>query len=173
MRPLNVTPTYMQQTFDIWYSKPHASAIFYEHFVNQSRYKPLNQTRQTCRCASTDYRYYQLYPNITETWSKQKQDEYRDYINDINQHLYTFCEDICGDIYAEHSMFSRSLDQALEWVNKIDKLRQSLLVEDYLSRPLRIWMYNKTSIVTNDTYFTSNKADFVNIFREFEMYSPK
>ena len=173
VRPFNVTPTYMQQTFDIWYSKPHASAIFYEHFVNQSRYKPLNQTRQTCRCASTDYRYYQLYPNITETWSKQKQDEYRDYINDINQHLYTFCEDICGDIYAEHSMFSRNLDKALDWVNKIDKLRHSLFVEDYLSRPLRIWMYNKTSIVTNDTYFTSNKADFIKIFRQYDMYSPE
>ena len=173
VRPLNVTPTYMQENFDIWYSKPYASAFFYQHYVNQSRYKTLNRTHQTCRCASTDYRYYRHYPNITKTWSKQKQDEYQEYVRDVTRHRITFCEDICGDIYAEHSMSSRNLDKALEWVNKIDKLRHSLLVEDYLSRPLRIWMYNKTSIVTNNTYFTSKKADFVNISREFHMYSPE
>ena len=173
MNPLNATPTYMQKTFDVWYSKPHASAIFYEHYANRSFYNATNKTRETCNCLPTDFRYYELYPNITQTWPKQKQDDYKDYLNDVQNHLWSFCEDFCGDLHADHAMLSRDLDKALEWVKRMDTLRKSLLVEDYLSRPLRIWMYNKTSVITNDTYFASNRPDFVNITRQYDMYSPE
>ena len=173
MPPSNATPTYMQETYDPWRSKPNTSAIFYEHYVNRAQYNATNITRITCPCLPTDFRYYEMYPNITETWSKQRQDEYRDYALHIEQNIHFFCEDVCADLYTDHGMSSRHLDKALEWVNRIDKLRQSLFAEDYLSRPLRIWMYNKTSIGTNNTYFTSKKPDFVNISREFHMYSPE
>ena len=173
MPPSNATPTYMQETYDPWRSKPNTSAIFYEHYVNRAQYNATNITRITCPCLPTDFRYYEMYPNITETWSKQRQDEYRDYALHIEQNIHFFCEDVCADLYTDHGMSSRHLDKALEWVNKIDKLRHSLFVEDYLSRPLRIWMYNKTAIVTNNTYFASNKADYVNISRQFDMYSPE
>ena len=174
MAPANATPTYMQQTYDTWYSKPHASAIFYEHYVNRSFYNAINNTRQTCQCLPTDFRYYQLYPNITQTWSKQKQNEYEDYANDIERYVHFFCEDVCGDLHTDHAMSSRHLDKALEWVNRVDTLRHSLYIQDYLARPLRIWMYNKTSIITtNDTYFSSKVPDYVDIATKYRMYSPK
>ena len=128
--PSNITPTYMQQTFDTWHSKPYASAFFYEHYVNQSIYNPYNHTRQTCQCLPIDFRYYQLYLNITQTWSKQQQDEYNDYTNDIEEYLPSFCEDICGDLAAYHAMSSRHLDKALQWINRMDSLRHSLSVAD-------------------------------------------
>ena len=174
MPPSNATPTYMQQKYDTWYSKSHASVIFYEHYVNRSFYNSFNNTRQTCQCLPTDFRYYQLYPNITQTWSKQRQDEYQDYANDIEQHIHSFCEDVCGDLHTDHAMSSRHLDKALEWLNRIDSLRHSLFIQDYLTRSLRIWMYNKTSIVTtNDTYFSSKQPDYVDILAKYRMYSPE
>ena len=173
MTPSNITPTYMQETYDTWHSKPYASAFLYEHYVNRSQYESVNKTRQTCQCLPTDLRYYQFHPNITQTWSQQKQDEYKDYANDIQKYIYFFCEDVCGDLYTDHAMTSRHLDKALEWMNKIDSLRKSLLMEDYLNRPLRIWMYEKSSVVTNDTYFASNPPDYVNMTRQYDMYSPE
>ena len=173
MRPSNATPTFMQETFDIWHAKPHISAIFYEHYVNRSLYTATNNTRQTCPCLLTDFRYYELHPNITQTWSKQKQDDYKDYAADIEKYIHFFCEDVCADLHTDHGMSSRHLDKALEWVHKIDSLRHSLLIEDYVSRPLRIWMYNKTSVVTNTTYFSSNQPDYVNISTGYHMYSPE
>ena len=173
MPPSNATLTYMHETYDTWHSKPHASAIFYEHYVNQSLYIAKNKTRRTCPCLPIDFTYYERYPNITQKWPKQKQDDYKDYVDDIKRFLHSFCEDVCADLYTDHGMSSRNLDKALEWVDKIDALRHSLFVEDYVSRPLRIWMYNKTSIVNNNTYFASNPPDYVNIISEYHMYSPE
>ena len=171
--PSNATPTYMQETYDTWRSKPHASLIFYEHYVNRSQYKPINSTRQTCPCLKTDFRYYELYPNITQTWSQLKQDQYKDYANDIEKYIHFFCEDVCADLHTDHGMSSRHLDIILEWINRMDSLRHSLFIEDYLNRPLRIWMYDKISIVTNDTSFPSIQPDFSNIDKSYQMYSPE
>ena len=171
--PANATPTYMQETYDTWRSKPHASAIFYEHYVNRSQYKATNSTRQTCQCLETDFCYYEQYPNITQTWSKLKQDQYKDYANDIKKYIHFFCEDVCGDLHTDHGMSSRHLDKTLQWINRIDSLRHSLLIEDYLNRPLRIWMYDKTSIVTNHTHFSSIQPDYSNMSKSYQMYSPE
>ena len=173
MPPSNATPTYMQETYDTWHAKPHASAIFYEHYVNRSSYKTINSTRQTCPCLATDFTYYERYPNITEKWPQQKQDDYKDYVADIKKYIHFFCEDVCADLYTDHGMSSRNLDNALEWVEKIDSFRHSLFLEDYVSRPLRVWMYNKTSVVTNSTMFTSNRPNYANISSQYDMYSPE
>ena len=173
MSPANITPTYMQETYDRWRSKPHASAIFYEHYVNRSQYKATKSTRKTCQCLGTDFRYYEQYPNITQTWSKLKQDRYKDYANDIKKYIHFFCEDVCGDLHTDHGMSSRHLDKTLQWINRIDSLRHSLFIEDYLDRPLRIWMYDKTSIVSNQTHFSSIQPDYSNMSKSYQMYSPE
>jgi hypothetical protein len=151
--PLNATPTYMQKSFDMWNSKPYASAIFYEHFIGYKKYEPQTRDRRTCLCLPIDFRYYELYPNITKTWSKQKQDEYNDYARDVKLFEKFFCEDVCGDLYTAHCISSRGLDKALSWINEMDHLRQSFYIKDYLMRPLRIWMYGKDSIVTKTKDF--------------------
>ena len=171
--PTNITPSYMQEQFDTWYSKPHASAFFYEHYVNRSLYNATKSNRKTCQCLPTDFRYYELYPKITQTWSEQKQNEYKDYTNDIKKHLHSFCEDVCGDLYTDHAMSSRHIVEALEWVNRIDLLRRSLFLGDYLSRPLRIWMYNRLSVIPNNTFFSANKPDYIDILKQYQMYSPE
>lgn len=132
--PANITRSYMQDNFDSWQFKPHASALFYEHYINQSSYNAANYTRQTCSCLSTDFKYYELYPNITQTWSQQKQDEYRDYINAIEQNIPSFCEDICGDLAAYHAMSSRHLDKALQWIDHMDAFRYSLAITHGFAR---------------------------------------
>ena len=171
--PLNVTSTYMQENFDTWQFKPHASDFFYQHYVNRSQYDAEDVSRRTCQCLPTDFRYYEFYPNITQKWSQQQQKEYRDYADDIAKHTYSFCEDICGDLGAYHAMTSRHLDQALQWINRMDKLRHYLLIDDYLSRPLRIWMYNKTSIIPNNHSFSSNQPNYTQISNQYQMYSPE
>ena len=171
--PSDITRTYMQETFDTWHSKPYASVIFYDHFVKRNLYEAYNKTRRTCQCLTTDFRYYQLFPELIRTWTKQKQDEYKDYLNDIKKHIHSFCEDVCGDLYTDHAMSSRHLDEALEWMNRMDALRRSLLLEDYLSRPLRIWMYDKVSVVPNNSFFSANIPDYVDILKQYQMYSPE
>jgi hypothetical protein len=125
--PLNATPTYMQEMFDIWHFKPHASEIFYKHYINQT----LLYARQTCSCLPIDFRYLELHSSITETWPQQQQDEYKDYANDIQKFERSFCEEVCGDLSARHGMLSRNFDKALHWINRIDTGRPLFVIEDY------------------------------------------
>ena len=171
--PAQATPTYMQEMFDMWRLKPQASSIFYDHYINFKQYRPYNRTRRTCLCLNTDFRYFELHPEITQTWSKQKQEEYRDYANDVRVYEKWFCEEACGDLHADHAIISRDLDKALNWLFTTDDLRHSLYIADYLARPLRIWMYEKSLVTTKTNYFSSNEPNYINISKPYRMYSPE
>ena len=45
-------------------------------------------------------------------------------------------------------MVSLDLDQALAWLYETDGLRQRLQLQALVSRPVRVWMYDKASIVS-------------------------
>ncbi|CAF2262340.1 unnamed protein product [Rotaria magnacalcarata] len=112
-------------------------------------------------------------PNVTKLWSIKKQNEYSEYASDIRIFQHAFCEEVCGDLMTTHSMVSRNIDKMLVWINKINDLRRSLYIDDYLKRPLRIWMYDKHSLIINSTYFSSLKANWKDIANEHQMYSPE
>lgn len=168
--PRNLTPTYMLENFDLWSNKSYASRIFYEYM--QEFGGETNMTiRGTCRCSPINFTYWDGFPNVTSTWPARIQAEHRDYVRDVTKYRGTFCEDICGDLLAYHAMSSRNLDNALEWCNKIDNLRQSLRFKDYLSRPLRLWMYDKKSITNDTKRFSTYKIDWSKIAKQYEIYS--
>lgn len=169
--PLNVTPRSMQEYFFPWHSKPYASEFFHQHYTLPKLHKPYNRTRKTCICVNIDFRYYEEFPNITNQWTKEKQEQYKDYAKDIKDNLKAFCEDTCGDLFTSHSMLSRDLDKILQWVSQIDLRRQAYYLEDYLNRSLRIWMYDKHSIINKIEHFSSNQPNWINISKPYKMYS--
>jgi hypothetical protein len=171
--PAKATSTYMQEVFEIWHLKPHASQIFFEHFNSPQLYQTENRKRRTCICSPIDFKYFEQFPNITQTWSREKQEKYSDYLSDVRQFEKFFCEDVCGDLMACHAISARDTDKALYWANQIDHLRHSYQIKDYLTRPLRIWMYQKKSLITNATYFSSHDANWVNMSKPYQMYSPE
>jgi hypothetical protein len=173
LSPAPISLTYMTDMFDPWHSKLHASTIFYEHFTNRHLYKTEDPSKQTCVCLPVDFTYFEQYPNITKKWSWDIQNKYSDYVNDIKKYQISFCEEICGDLYTDHAMSSRHLDKALEWTNRIDSRRHTHYVKDYLTRSLRIWMYDKNSIMTKTNYFSSNIPNYVNISKSYQSYSPE
>jgi hypothetical protein len=168
--PLPPTPSYLQETYDIWFYKPYASEIFFQHLIAPKQHLPSNATRKTCLCLHIDFRYYELHPEITKTWTKEKQEQYIDYAKDVKKFEKYFCEDICGDLLAHHAMISRGLDKALNWTSEIDSLRRLFYINDYLVRPLRIWMYDKDSINKNIPYLS---LQLNNISKSNQMYSPE
>ncbi|CAM4946625.1 unnamed protein product [Rotaria socialis] len=170
IHPINVTPTYMQENFDLWHNKPYASRIFFEYLTNFTISNNSKQ-RGTCRCSSVNFTYWEGFPDITCTWTDKRQAEHRDYIRDVKKFRGTFCEDICGDLVTYHSMGSRNIKKALNWITEIDKLRHSLQIKDYLTRPLRIWMYSKESIINDTQRFLSTKIDWTSISKRYEIYS--
>lgn len=174
VQPLNATSsTYRQKTMDMWYSKPYASQFFSQHLIAPELHRPYNKTRKTCWCLSIDFRYYELYPNITNTWSKQKQEEYSDYARDIKVFKNVFCEDICDDLLAHHAISSRDFDKSLDWIHAIDDLRHSFHIKDYLTRPLRIWVYEKDLIDSKMNNFSSQQPNWVKVLKPYQMYSPE
>jgi hypothetical protein len=173
INPAIITPSYMQQHFDMWNSKPYASEFFYQHFIAPEEYKPYNKTLRSCLCKEINFRHFIEYPDITKTWPKKKQEEYNDYAKDLKTFGKAFCEELCGDLVAHHAMSSRDLDQGLQWMNLMDYLRNSFHIEDYLTRPLRIWMYEKDSIIKKTNYFPSNEPNWMNLSIQFQMYSPE
>ncbi|CAF4234527.1 unnamed protein product [Rotaria magnacalcarata] len=68
-------------------------------------------------------------------------------------------------------MGSRNTQKALDWITELDKLRHSLKIKDYLTRPLRIWMYSKESITKDTKRFLSSKIDWTSISKQYEIYS--
>jgi len=171
--PLNTTLLYRRKTMDVWDSKPYASQLFFQHLIALELYRPYNETRQTCWCLSIDFRYYELYPNITKTWSKQKQDEYNDYARDIKIFQKIFCDILCNDLLMYYTTSSKDLDEILNWMNTIDDLRSSLYIKDYLNRPLRIWMYEKDLIHSKTENFSLQKPNWFKISKPYQMYSPE
>ncbi|CAF4888756.1 unnamed protein product [Rotaria socialis] len=166
LSPVNLTPSYMQQNFDLWYNKPYASRIFFEHYNNLAA-RVTNDTKHgTCRCSKTNFTYWEGFTNITTTWSLQKQAEHKDYVQDIKNFRSMFCEDLCGDIMVYHGIVSRNIGKALDWITKIDLLRHSLLIQDYISRPLRVWMYRKQSLNNGIENFSSQKVDWTVVVRK-------
>jgi len=55
----------------------------------------------------------------------------------------------------------------------MDHLQHELQIKNYLNRPLRIWMYEKESLITNLTYFSSDQVNWLGISKEYQMYSPE
>ncbi|CAF2116716.1 unnamed protein product, partial [Rotaria magnacalcarata] len=130
-----------------------------------------NEQRGTCRCTPVNFTYWEGFPDITCTWTNEQQAQHHDYIRDVKKFRGTFCEDICGDLFTYHAMGSRNIQKALNWITELDKLRHSLKIKDYLTRPLRIWMYSKESITKDAKRFLSSKIDWTSISKRYEIYS--
>ncbi|CAF3113252.1 unnamed protein product [Rotaria socialis] len=173
LSPVKLSASYMQENFHIWCSKPHASQFFFEHYTNSVLFNTNDSKRQTCWCSKIDFSYFEIMPNVTKLWSIKKQNEYSEYASDIRIFQDEFCEEVCGDLMTTHSMVSRNIYKMLIWINKMNSVRRSLYIDDYLKRPLRIWMYDKHSLINNSTYFSSLKVNWKNIANEHQMYSPE
>ncbi|CAF3990163.1 unnamed protein product [Rotaria magnacalcarata] len=171
LSPVNFTPSYMQQNFDLWYNKPYASRIFFEHYNNLATHVTNDTKHGTCRCSKTNFTYWEGFPNITTTWSLQKQAEHKDYVRDIKAFRSMFCEELCGNIMVYHGIVSRNIGKALDWITKIDHLRHALLIQDYVSRPLRFWMYRKQSLNNGIENFSSEKIDWTVVGKQYRMYT--
>ncbi len=173
LAPIKQNVSYIQENFPPWHSKPHAARLFFEHINNSTEYKTNDPKRQTCWCSEIDFKYFQQKPNVTLSWTKEKQNEYKNYLKDITAFEGIFCKLVCGDLLSTHSTISRNINRTLGWINRMNELRRSSYIKDYLKRPLRIWMYNKKSLIQRSKYFSSQEANWVNILQEFQMYSPE
>ena len=110
------------------------------------------------------------------TWTRKKQDDYRDYVTDIKKFRASFCDVVCGDLGTYHAMTSRNIENTLSWIKDMDSLRHSFQIQDFLSRPLRIWMYDKYSLLRNSSYLHYQTADRTSCgrnYQAFQMYSPE
>jgi hypothetical protein len=170
--PSEPTPSFMQENFHIWRHKPHASRLFFEHITNPEKYGTTDPLRKTCWCLDVDLKYFETFPNITMTWTRRKQYEYSDYVKDIRKNLDGFSEVVCGDLLATHAIVSRNINKSLEWMKEMDQLRRSLYLDDYLKRPLRIWMYNKKSLIKPSFQFFAH-PQWIDVSKEYLMYSPE
>jgi hypothetical protein len=173
--PLNINSDYMKENFDKWSCKPWSSRFFYEHFTNLL-YNMRKKWLRICWCSPTNFLYFEQYPNITQTWSKTKQEQYADYVKDIQRFRESFCETVCGNILAQHSISSRNIENTLSWLNDMDHHRVLYKIEDFLNRPLRLWMYNKSELVHNVTYLTyqtSMNSSCGRYIHANQMYSPE
>ena len=171
IQPTGITATTMQETLDIWSNKSHASRIFLEYIEKFSFISRTYKKRGTCKCSRINFTYWEGSRDIIQTWTKQMQIEHDDYIRDVKKYRGTFCEDMCGDILAYHGMVSRNIQRPLRWFTEIDQRRHTMLIKDYLTRPLRIWMYDKESL-TNDTEKSpSCNTDWTSVPKQYEMYS--
>lgn len=171
--PLNTISSYRSKGIDIWNSKLYASEFFRQHLYASERYRSNHEGRQTCWCLTIDFRFYELYPNITETWSKQKQEEYNDYVRDIKRFEKIFCKNLCNDLLSYYTISSKDLIEILNWINTIDNLRSSFYIKDYLNRPLRIWMYEKDLLNIRIENFTLNEPNWLKTSKPYQMYSPE
>jgi hypothetical protein len=115
---LNINSDYMKENFNKWFCKPWSTQFFYEHFTNPLYDSPKEKFR-TCWCTPTNFLYFEQYPNITKTWSKTKQDEYLNYVEDIKRYRIDFCETVCGNILAQHPMSSHNIGNILLWLRMI------------------------------------------------------
>ncbi|CAF1343918.1 unnamed protein product [Adineta steineri] len=173
LSPAKLTNSYMQKHFHPWHSKPYASQLFFEHFTNQTQSNTTKSKRNTCWCSDIDFTYYEIKPSITNTWSNKKYNEYNDYVRDIRVFGDAFCEEVCGDLLTTHAMASRNLKKILNWIDIIDHLRHKFYIDDYLKRPLKIWMYDKKILLHTLTYFSLQEINWMNISKEYQMYSPE
>jgi hypothetical protein len=57
-------------------------------------------------------------------------------------------------------------------MKEMDQLRRSLYLDDYLKRPLRIWMYNKKLLIKPAHQFFA-QPQWIDISKEYLMYSPE
>ena len=160
--PPKPTPSYMQEHFHQWRHKPHASRLFYEHlmgFLKLPEQQNSEYKYQTFWCHRGDFTFFERYPSIMKSWSEREQEEYRDYRNDIRTYHELLTEEFCGDLSGQHAMVSLDLVQALAWLHEIDDLRQRLQLQELVSRPVRIWMYEKARLVPRnyrDHHLTAN-----------------
>ncbi|CAF1495408.1 unnamed protein product [Rotaria magnacalcarata] len=148
--PPNATPSYMQEHFYQWRHKLHASQLLYEHLSGFPKLPEQQNSEykfQTFWCHRGDFTFFERYPSIMQTWNEKEQEEYREYSNDIKTFHEQLTEEFCGDLRGQHAMLSLDIEDALFWVSEIDSLRQRVKMQNFLSRPLRIWMYNKESLV--------------------------
>jgi hypothetical protein len=174
--PPNATPSYMQNHFYEWRHKPHASQLFYEHLIGFPKLPAQQNTEykfQTFWCHRADFTFFERYPWIMQTWSEKQQEEYRDYSNDIQLFHEQITEEFCGDLRGQHAMLSLDIDNILSWFSEIDALRHTLKIQDFLSRPLRVWMYKKESLVPEQYQYHHNKANCSHNMYSNKMYSPE
>ena len=120
LSPMNVTETYMQEHYDLWYNKPHSSRFFFEHFHNHTVQVTNDSDANTCRCSNVSFTYWESFPNVTSTWSLQKQAELKDYLSDVKQFKNMFCEELCGDIMVHHATISRNIRES-SWLVDQDR----------------------------------------------------
>ena len=172
--PIKINTSYMQENFFPWYSQPHFSQLFYEHLSNPEKYQAIHQHRETCGCSRIDFKFYENLLHILISWPAKKRKEYEDYARSIDRYRNAFCEELCGDILTRHSMVSRNIHKTLLWLDQIDQIRRSLYLNDYLQRPLRIWMYNKSLLFTSpNEHFFPKKIQWNRLAKEYQMYSPE
>ena len=180
-QPLQITPTYMQHHFTRWYVKPYASKLFYEHMVRfdaeyQKYPNASGRVRRTFGCSPIDFTFFLKYPDVMKMWSKEKQDEYNNYTNDIRLFQRELEYEFCGDLLAFHDASSRHTSAALIWLKEMDNLRFTLLVSDFNQRPLRIWMYDKGSLISGTTYRehqSSNHTSCNENIAAHQIYAPE
>jgi hypothetical protein len=152
--PLALTPDYMKENLEKWTCKSYSSKLFYEHWMNSTYETKITRLR-TCLCSKTNFIYFEKYPYIIKTWSKKEQESYRDYIKDVKASTADLCEELCGNIMAEHVMISRNINNTLRWLNEMDRLRSLYQIQDFLSRIVRVWMFDKYELVLNVKYLIS------------------
>jgi hypothetical protein len=175
VHPLEITPDYMKDNFDKWSCKPWSSKFFYEHFIN-STYNARFKRLRTCWCTKTNFLYFSHHSNITKKWSKTKQEQYHDYVRDIQTFNIDLCEHVCGNLMATHAMLSQHIETTLSWLNDMDQLRSLYRNEDLSRRPLRLWMYNKSELVHDIKYLsyqTPMKTSCGRHYHANQMYSPE
>ncbi|UJR20487.1 hypothetical protein I4U23_023615 [Adineta vaga] len=171
--PVPISSDYMHKNFNKWFCKPWSSQFFYKHHT-KAKYITKNRTLNTCWCMKINFLYYTQFPNVTKTWSDIEQHHFHDYVQDWKRFRFDICEEICGDLYGQHSMTSQHLDRTVDWLNEIDTYRSKYKIEDLLRRPLRIWMYNKSELIQNDhyrNYSTTMKTDCGRNVHANQMYS--
>ena len=172
--PPNATPSYMQEHFYQWLHKPHASQLLYEHLVGFPKL-PAQQNSEykfrTFWCHRGDFTFFERYPSIMQTWTEQQQEEYRDYSNDIQTFHELLTEEFCGDLSGQHAMLSLDITLSLRWISETDSLRSRLKLQDFLSRPLRIWMYKKENLVPEGYQNHHNEANCSHNIYGNKMYS--
>ncbi|CAF1024923.1 unnamed protein product [Didymodactylos carnosus] len=175
VQALNATPDCMRNKFDRWKNKPRFSQLFYEHFINTT-FKTNDRTLRTCWCTPKNFIYFDRYPNITQRWSKTEQEDYHNYVEDIKRSKENFCETVCGEIMATHAMSSRHVKNTLDWLDVIDHQRSLHQIDDFQSRPLRLWIYNKSEIVHDRRYLAYQTPMDSSCGRQYpshQMYSPE
>ena len=168
---INVTASYIQENIDIFRAKPDVAQVFSDYYNYSMRHLTYASDTGTCRCFNINFTYSAEFDEIAQAWPWHMQEAYRQYILYFRNYRAYLCEEVCGDLSAKHAMCSRNLHKALDWITRIDDRRYSLKINDFLKRPIRLWMYPREAMVNGTKRFSSNNIDWTLVSKQYTMYS--